>query len=822
MFYSQLLLQKKTHLGRLWLAAHWDRSLSKQAVANVDISDISQSLMKPKVALALRVSGQLLLGLARIYSRKVTFLFADCSDALSKIQSAFRVADLDLPKDKTTGGNAINLAPGAAGLDASALHDLDSAWQGADLDADLDAQYGGAAGAGLLQGAGGNDLLFGAGDGMDMYGAGEFTEALGGAADDYEDDYDGGASVAMMGLGGGSTSLASRDHIEALRGEGFTPGAASAARSSMGMAIGADMLQAPGRGSLLGVDAGAAGARASVGDDAAAFDAGDLAPMDGGFDGMAVDGGFAEAGYGADDDGGFGGIAIDGMGESAVAQAAGPDSALRRSTTVEEMVPGGLATAEALSGRRAGIEDDDAVGDGAGAAASLLSGAAPAAGRKTAEEVAAAREKAAATRRQRLAKRARRAMGDTVMSSDTFRGWLRDGTATMRPAVGPSMAVRRMELACGRGDDFTAPSGEFLVARRPDDALRASLGRSAVAGLSTSSLLMSADIMALLSAAGGGNLSSRTARLGTSQRGAASRFLARKLAEEAARRGGRSGAIVSGSSLQAARVAAGEAGHGAAGAAGAADGADGASVYGAADDYAAGDLPQMDDGFGGMDMGGGFAEGMDADAASEAGLGAGGAAASVAGRSELPSEVDEGVDTESLLGDAADQPSAAKSALRAGAGFDEAGGEDGDDAPERAFAGRAGAAAAGGDDAPALGVLNSRTARMLGVIDAELASQAEAARAAAAQAATAAERRAQLAKAEEEATTLRFHSLVGGHSRRTAAVAFYEALVLKNDDVIDMAQARAYGGIAIRRGPRYAEALERAAAAEEERDSDSD
>jgi len=43
--------------------------------------------MKPKAALALRISGQLLLGLARIYSRKVTFLFADCSDALSKIQS---------------------------------------------------------------------------------------------------------------------------------------------------------------------------------------------------------------------------------------------------------------------------------------------------------------------------------------------------------------------------------------------------------------------------------------------------------------------------------------------------------------------------------------------------------------------------------------------------------------------------------------------------------------------------------------------------------------------------------------------------------------
>jgi hypothetical protein len=73
MFYSQLLLQKKvcamcrlfplrwggeigpmpfdvvpptcfgsqTHLGRLWLAAHWDKSLSKQALASIDITDVS-------------------------------------------------------------------------------------------------------------------------------------------------------------------------------------------------------------------------------------------------------------------------------------------------------------------------------------------------------------------------------------------------------------------------------------------------------------------------------------------------------------------------------------------------------------------------------------------------------------------------------------------------------------------------------------------------------------------------------------------------------------------------------------------------------------
>lgn len=50
-------------------------------------------LTDPKHKLALRVSGQLLLGLARIYSRKVTSLFTDCSDALSKIQSV-RLAHL--------------------------------------------------------------------------------------------------------------------------------------------------------------------------------------------------------------------------------------------------------------------------------------------------------------------------------------------------------------------------------------------------------------------------------------------------------------------------------------------------------------------------------------------------------------------------------------------------------------------------------------------------------------------------------------------------------------------------------------------------------
>ena len=37
MFYSQLLLSKKGPLARIWLAAHWDRKLTKATIVQTDI-----------------------------------------------------------------------------------------------------------------------------------------------------------------------------------------------------------------------------------------------------------------------------------------------------------------------------------------------------------------------------------------------------------------------------------------------------------------------------------------------------------------------------------------------------------------------------------------------------------------------------------------------------------------------------------------------------------------------------------------------------------------------------------------------------------------
>lgn len=46
----------------------------------------TENILQPTVPLALRMSGHLLLGLVRIYSRKVKYLMSDASEALVKIQ----------------------------------------------------------------------------------------------------------------------------------------------------------------------------------------------------------------------------------------------------------------------------------------------------------------------------------------------------------------------------------------------------------------------------------------------------------------------------------------------------------------------------------------------------------------------------------------------------------------------------------------------------------------------------------------------------------------------------------------------------------------
>ncbi|KAK5015052.1 Rec8 like protein-domain-containing protein [Cryomyces antarcticus] len=110
MFYSETLLSKTGPLARVWLAANLERKLSKSNILQTDIDSSVHAIVDTGQApMALRLSGQLLLGVVRIYSRKARYLLDDCNEALLKIKMAFRPGNVDLPADQSHAVNPMTL-----------------------------------------------------------------------------------------------------------------------------------------------------------------------------------------------------------------------------------------------------------------------------------------------------------------------------------------------------------------------------------------------------------------------------------------------------------------------------------------------------------------------------------------------------------------------------------------------------------------------------------------------------------------------------------------------------------------------------------------
>ncbi|KAG8823005.1 sister chromatid cohesion protein 1 [Serendipita sp. 401] len=120
MFYADAILSKKSPLARVWLAAHYERKLSKAQTLQTDIAQSTKAIESRP--LALRISGQLLLGVCRIYSRKAKYLLDDCNEALVKIKLAFRPGVVDMTDEQlTVPANAITLQ--GAGFDIDLFGD---------------------------------------------------------------------------------------------------------------------------------------------------------------------------------------------------------------------------------------------------------------------------------------------------------------------------------------------------------------------------------------------------------------------------------------------------------------------------------------------------------------------------------------------------------------------------------------------------------------------------------------------------------------------------------------------------------------------------
>ncbi|KFV85463.1 Double-strand-break repair protein rad21-like 1, partial [Struthio camelus australis] len=99
MFYMHLLVNKRGPLAKIWLAAHWEKKLTKAHIFECNLETTVEKIISPKFAIALRTSGHLLLGVVRIYHRKTKYLLADCSEALAKMKTAFRPGLVDLPEE---------------------------------------------------------------------------------------------------------------------------------------------------------------------------------------------------------------------------------------------------------------------------------------------------------------------------------------------------------------------------------------------------------------------------------------------------------------------------------------------------------------------------------------------------------------------------------------------------------------------------------------------------------------------------------------------------------------------------------------------------
>ncbi|ANZ77934.1 BA75_04682T0 [Komagataella pastoris] len=120
MLYHDQLLTKEGPLAQVWLAANLEKKLTKAQLlktsipestdairesSSIDPSTVqkdhnaSQTALEP---LALRLTGQLLYGVVRIYSRKAKYLLDDVNEALLRIKTAFRSSNsVTLPAEKT-------------------------------------------------------------------------------------------------------------------------------------------------------------------------------------------------------------------------------------------------------------------------------------------------------------------------------------------------------------------------------------------------------------------------------------------------------------------------------------------------------------------------------------------------------------------------------------------------------------------------------------------------------------------------------------------------------------------------------------------------
>lgn len=128
MFFSEQLLTDRGPLAQVWLAANLEKKLKRSDLLNTDIPKSVKAIVdsEKKVPMALRLSGQLLLGVVRIYGRQTGYLLDDCSHTVTKIKMTFKPGNVDLPQNAQAGAQNSSKASEALTI-SNTITDLDLA-----------------------------------------------------------------------------------------------------------------------------------------------------------------------------------------------------------------------------------------------------------------------------------------------------------------------------------------------------------------------------------------------------------------------------------------------------------------------------------------------------------------------------------------------------------------------------------------------------------------------------------------------------------------------------------------------------------------------
>lgn len=101
MFYSDSILARKGPLANIWLAANWDRKLTRGQILQTDLASTVDDLVNGEhPPMALRLQGQLLLGVSKIYGRQARYLLDDCGEALGRLQEHSVASNKAIPASK--------------------------------------------------------------------------------------------------------------------------------------------------------------------------------------------------------------------------------------------------------------------------------------------------------------------------------------------------------------------------------------------------------------------------------------------------------------------------------------------------------------------------------------------------------------------------------------------------------------------------------------------------------------------------------------------------------------------------------------------------